>query len=64
MRPTSILRSGGDGEVGKYGKYLGGWGNLGEFEEHFLPVLGILKSPQKSLDAHEPREMLDGGFNE
>lgn len=45
-------------------RYLGGWGNLGEFEEHFLPVLGILKSPQKSLDAHEPREMLDGGFNE
>ncbi|QSZ33332.1 hypothetical protein DSL72_002920 [Monilinia vaccinii-corymbosi] len=25
MRPTSILRSGGDGEIGKY---LGGWGNL------------------------------------
>ncbi|CAD6442432.1 ff6f2391-0c4a-49e0-8dd2-adf7f84c5cf0 [Sclerotinia trifoliorum] len=29
MKPTSILRSGGDGEIGKYGKYLGGWGNLG-----------------------------------
>ncbi|KAI1006786.1 hypothetical protein K3495_g1431 [Podosphaera aphanis] len=28
MRPSQILRA-GDGEVGKYGKYIGGWGNFG-----------------------------------
>ncbi|KAI0206900.1 cytochrome b-c1 complex subunit 8 [Astrocystis sublimbata] len=30
MRPSQILQGGGgDAPLGKYGKYLGGWGNFG-----------------------------------
>ncbi|TLS31036.1 hypothetical protein PpBr36_02830 [Pyricularia pennisetigena] len=30
MRPTQIMRGGGgDGPIGKYNKYLGGWGAFG-----------------------------------
>ncbi|RKU49621.1 ubiquinol--cytochrome-c reductase subunit 8 [Coniochaeta pulveracea] len=38
MRPSPILRAGGgDAPLGKFNKYLGGWGNLGG-----LPQKGIL----------------------
>ncbi|CAG8953059.1 hypothetical protein HYFRA_00003253 [Hymenoscyphus fraxineus] len=32
MRPSQMLRSGGSSPIGKYGKYLGEWGNLEEYE--------------------------------
>lgn len=44
-------------------RYLGGWGNLGEFEEHFLPLSSILESPHKSLDTQTSRDT-EGGCKE
>ncbi|KAI2605777.1 ubiquinol-cytochrome c reductase complex ubiquinone-binding protein [Hypoxylon fragiforme] len=37
MRPTQILRSGGDAPVGRHGKFLGGWGAFGG-----MPQKGII----------------------
>ncbi|TAQ88073.1 hypothetical protein B7494_g3630 [Chlorociboria aeruginascens] len=32
MRPSQIMRSGGEAPVGKYGKYMGWWGSLGSLD--------------------------------
>ncbi|KAE8450759.1 hypothetical protein EG329_005672 [Mollisiaceae sp. DMI_Dod_QoI] len=49
MRPSQILRSGGDGEVGKYGKYLGGWGNLGSPTQKGIVHYGLSANRQRPL---------------
>ncbi|ESZ89527.1 ubiquinol-cytochrome c reductase complex ubiquinone-binding protein [Sclerotinia borealis F-4128] len=44
MRPTSILRSGGDGEVGKY---IGGWGNLGSQTQKGIASYALSSNRQR-----------------
>ncbi|KAI2638850.1 ubiquinol-cytochrome c reductase complex ubiquinone-binding protein [Hypomontagnella submonticulosa] len=38
MRPTQVLMGGGESPVGKYGKFLGGWGGFGG-----MPQKGIVQ---------------------
>ncbi|TVY37979.1 Cytochrome b-c1 complex subunit [Lachnellula subtilissima] len=49
MRPSQILRSGGDGEIGKYGKYLGGWGNFGSQPQKGVISFGLSANRQRPL---------------
>ncbi|KAI0143922.1 ubiquinol-cytochrome c reductase complex ubiquinone-binding protein [Hypoxylon sp. NC0597] len=37
MRPTQVMMGGGEAPVGRYGKFLGGWGNFGG-----MPQKGII----------------------
>ncbi|KAI8963753.1 ubiquinol-cytochrome c reductase complex ubiquinone-binding protein [Daldinia sp. FL1419] len=37
MRPTQALMGGGEGPIGKHGKFLGGWGSFGG-----MPQKGII----------------------
>ncbi|KAI2779778.1 ubiquinol-cytochrome c reductase complex ubiquinone-binding protein [Daldinia loculata] len=37
MRPTQALMGGGEGPIGRHGKFLGGWGNFGG-----MPQKGII----------------------
>ncbi|KAN0112710.1 ubiquinol-cytochrome c reductase complex ubiquinone-binding protein [Hyaloscypha variabilis] len=49
MRPSRIMRSGGDGEIGKYGKYLGGWGNIGSQTQKGIISYGLSANSQRPL---------------
>ncbi|RDW82010.1 ubiquinol-cytochrome c reductase complex ubiquinone-binding protein [Coleophoma cylindrospora] len=49
MRPSQILRSGGDGEVGKYGKYLGPWGNFGSPVQKGVASYALSANSQRPL---------------
>ncbi|TPX13997.1 uncharacterized protein E0L32_005697 [Thyridium curvatum] len=42
MRPTQIMRGGGgDGPIGKYNKFIGGWGNFGGLPQRGIVSYGI-----------------------
>ncbi|PSS20348.1 hypothetical protein M430DRAFT_120005 [Amorphotheca resinae ATCC 22711] len=49
MRPTQILRSGGDGELGKYGKYMGTWGNMGSQPQKGIVSYALSGNRQRPL---------------
>ncbi|KAG4435365.1 hypothetical protein IFR05_009151 [Cadophora sp. M221] len=49
MRPSQILRSGGGGEIGKYGKYLGEWGNLGSQTQKGINSFALSANRQRPL---------------
>ncbi|KAH8754880.1 ubiquinol-cytochrome c reductase complex ubiquinone-binding protein [Hyaloscypha bicolor E] len=49
MRPSQIMRSGGDSPIGKYGKYLGGWGNLGSQTQRGIIHYGLSANAQRPL---------------
>ncbi|TVY85246.1 Cytochrome b-c1 complex subunit [Lachnellula suecica] len=49
MRPSQIMRSGGGGEIGKYGKYLGEWGNLGSQTQKGVMSFAISANRQRPL---------------
>ncbi|PMD23918.1 ubiquinol-cytochrome c reductase complex ubiquinone-binding protein [Hyaloscypha hepaticicola] len=49
MRPSQIMRSGGDGEIGKYGKYLGGWGNFGSQTQKGIASYALSANRQRPL---------------
>ncbi|KAI9735427.1 MAG: hypothetical protein M1818_006433 [Claussenomyces sp. TS43310] len=49
MRPSPFLRSGGGEEVGKYGKYLGGWGNLGSPPQKGVTTYALSVNAQRPL---------------
>ncbi|XMA12996.1 hypothetical protein WAI453_005787 [Rhynchosporium graminicola] len=55
MRPSQILRSGGGGELGKHGKFLGEWGNLGlrdlnEFNAMTCLIWELDRATAKTID--------------
>ncbi|KAB5525629.1 cytochrome b-c1 complex subunit 8 [Coniochaeta sp. 2T2.1] len=41
MRPSPILRAGGEAPLGKFNKYLGGWGNLGGLPQKGIVSYGV-----------------------
>ncbi|KAJ2904224.1 ubiquinol--cytochrome-c reductase chain [Zalerion maritima] len=61
MRPSMILRGGGgDAPLGKYGKYIGGWGNLGVgIKQRGIIQYGLAPNRQKLF----PGLMTDGVYN-
>ncbi|KAI0912076.1 cytochrome b-c1 complex subunit 8 [Ustulina deusta] len=50
MRPTQALRSGGgDAPLGRYGKYLGTWGNFGSQKQRGIITYSISQNRQNPL---------------
>ncbi|RFU34222.1 hypothetical protein B7463_g2121, partial [Scytalidium lignicola] len=49
MRPSQIMRSGGGGEIGKYGVYLGNWGNLGSQPQKGITSYVLSQNRQRPL---------------
>ncbi|ORY63018.1 UcrQ family protein [Pseudomassariella vexata] len=49
MRPTQMLRAGGEGPLGKYNKYLGGWGNFGGMKQRGIITYGLSANRQNPL---------------
>ncbi|KAK1770912.1 cytochrome b-c1 complex subunit 8 [Phialemonium atrogriseum] len=46
MRPTQILRSGGDAPLGKYNKYVGYWGEFGGRPQKGIITYGLSPNRQ------------------
>ena len=50
MRPTQALRGGGgDVPLGRFNKYLGGWGNLGSSPQKGIVTFGLAPNRQNPL---------------
>ncbi|KAI1271228.1 cytochrome b-c1 complex subunit 8 [Xylaria sp. FL0933] len=50
MRPTQILRAGGgDGPIGRYDKYLGGWGHFGGLKQKGIVTYTMSGNRQNPL---------------
>ncbi|CAG8978412.1 hypothetical protein HYALB_00011110 [Hymenoscyphus albidus] len=49
MRPSQMLRSGGSSPIGKYGKYLGEWGNLGSQPQRGVITYALSNNAQRPL---------------
>ncbi|KAH8590332.1 cytochrome b-c1 complex subunit 8 [Bisporella sp. PMI_857] len=49
VRPTQIMRSGGGGEVGKYGLWMGGWGNFGGQKQKGVNSYALSSNRQRPL---------------
>ncbi|PBP20289.1 ubiquinol-cytochrome c reductase complex ubiquinone-binding protein [Diplocarpon rosae] len=49
MRPSQILRSGGGAPIGKHGKYLGEWGNLGSQPQKGIASYSLSANAQRPL---------------
>ncbi|KAK8049422.1 hypothetical protein PG994_011152 [Apiospora phragmitis] len=50
MKPTQMLRAGGgDAPLGKYGKYLGSWGNFGGSKQRGIITYGLSANRQNPL---------------
>ncbi|KFY76486.1 hypothetical protein V499_03908 [Pseudogymnoascus sp. VKM F-103] len=49
MRPTQALFGGGGPEVGKYGRYIGDWGNFGTPKQKGIVYYGLSANAQRPL---------------
>ncbi|KAK0635915.1 ubiquinol--cytochrome-c reductase chain [Bombardia bombarda] len=50
MRPTQALRGGGgDAPIGKFNKYLGGWGSFGGMKQKGIITYGVSPNRQNPL---------------
>ena len=50
MRPTqTLLGGGGDAPVGKYNRFIGGWGNFGGQKQKGIITYGIAPNRQRVL---------------